>query len=408
MLWPLPDLQGALMIPAELSRRAALAGLLTLGPALPSFAQAPAPPTPPAPKTAGMSADQFAAHIRAQLAEGGPVDKTLADMAAAEAMSGAVLVALDGKPLFRKAYGFADKAAGRRNTPETRFAISSCNKMFTATVIGRLLERGRLKLQDRLSDHLPDMPRESASRVTLAQLLSHTAGFGSYMGHPDYARAKAAARTVADYMALVRDEPLQFEPGSRYAYSNSGYVMLGAVIERLTGRDYFEVVADEVYRPGGMRSTGHFALDDRTPGKAVGYTNGCFARPNCTSTDWTDATGIWGVRGTPAGGGYSTVDDLLRFANALKAGRLLKPATRDLFIARHVAMDRTGGPIDGYGYGFGDKLVKGLRTIGHNGGTPGATAQLDMFETRPLTLVVLTNYDGAQRPVSALLRRELT
>jgi len=390
------------------SRRAALTGLLALAPALPAVGQTPSQPAPPAPPhSAGLDAAGYQAFVRAQVADGGPIDRALAAMAAEGLLSGAVLVGLEGRPVFRKAYGLADAAAGRRNTPETRFAISSCNKMFTATVVGRLLERGRLKLDDRLSQHLPDMPTETAGRVTIAQLLSHTAGFGSYMGHPDYPAAKATARTVADYMKLVRDEPLQFEPGSRYAYSNSGYVMLGAVIERLTGRDYFEVVQAEVYRPAGMASTGHFLVTDARPEKAVGYTNGCFARPNCTSGDWQDATGVWGVRGTPAGGGYSTTDDLLAFANALQAGKLLKPATRDLFTARKVAMDRPGGPIDGYGYGFGDKLVKGLRTIGHNGGTPGATAQLDIFETLPLTLVVLTNHDAAQRPVSALLRREL-
>lgn len=384
-------------------RAAVLSALAAAG--LPARAQTP--PQAPSPKTDGMDAMAFAAHIEAVCADGGPIDAGLAEMAASGLLSGAVLVGLDGRPVFRKAYGVADMAKGVPNTPQTRFCLASCNKMFTAVAIGRLLERGRLGLDDKLSAHLPDFPREIADRVTIAQLLSHTSGLGSYWGDPGYPAIKDIARTVAEYVRVVRDEALAFEPGAQYAYSNSGYVLLGAVIEKLTGRDYYEVVDEQVYRPAGMTRSGHDLRDRTAPGTAVGYTNGCFARPDCEPGAWTDARSAWGRRGTPAGGGYSTVDDLSNFAVALKAGRLLKPATASLFMARHASIGRPGGPHDGYGYGFGDKLVKGLRVVGHSGGTPGATAQLDMYVTRPLTMVVLTNRDAAQRQVLGLLRREL-
>ncbi|MBC6981352.1 serine hydrolase [Caulobacter sp. 17J80-11] len=331
-------------------------------------------------------------------------EQALDALAAEGRLSGAALAAVGGRPVLRKAWGLADRERQIANRPDTRFNLASAGKLFTTVAIGQLLQEGRLSLDDRLSDHLPDFPAAVASRITLDQLLTHTSGVGSYFGSPRWAEARGSIRTVADYVDLVREEQLQFEPGSRYGYSNSGFVLLGAVIERLDRRDYYESVRRRVFQPAGMTRAGYPLRDETAPDLAIGYTDGCFMQPNCTPSPWTDARGQWS-RGGPAGGGAATVDDLFRFAAALTGGRLLKPATLAELKAERGRMDRPGGPIDAYAAGFGRLTVNGRPTFGHNGGTLGAAAQLDVFEDAPLVLVVLVNQDGAQRPASARLRK---
>ncbi|NEX95209.1 serine hydrolase domain-containing protein [Caulobacter sp. 17J65-9] len=332
-------------------------------------------------------------------------EQALDALAAEGRLSGAALAAVGGRPVLRKAWGLADRERQIANRPDTRFNLASAGKLFTTVAIGQLLQEGRLSLDDRLSDHLPAFPAAVASRITLGQLLTHTSGLGSYFGSPGWAQVRASIRSVADYVDLVREEQPQFEPGARYAYSNSGFALLGAVIERLDRRDYYESVRRRVFRPAGMTRTGYPALGETAADLAIGYTNGCFAQPNCTPGEWTDARSQWPGRGGPAGGGASTVDDLFRFAVALTDGRLLKPATLAGLKAERGRMDRPGGPIDAYASGFGRLTVNGRPSFGHNGGTIGAAAQLDVFEDAPLVLVVLVNQDGAQRPASARLRK---
>lgn len=323
-------------------------------------------------------------------------------LAAEDRFAGSVLVAVQGKPVLRRGWGLADRERGVANTPATRFNIASMGKMFTAVGVGQLVDEGRLDWSDKLSQHLPDFDPQVASRVTIHQLLTHTAGFGAYFASPGWPDAKDRVRTVSDFMALFRGEPLQFEPGSRYGYSNNGYVLLGAVIERLRGEDYYAAVRRRVLTPAGMDATGWPTEAELTSAHARGYTNGCAMRPNCTPRPWTP---FWGGKGSPAGGGYSTVDDLLRFEQALRAGRLLKPATLQAMLEPKAPMDRPGGPQTAYGYGFGRLDIDGRPSWGHNGGTIGAGAQFDSVEDGSLTIVVLANQDGALRPALAALRK---
>lgn len=323
-------------------------------------------------------------------------------LAAQDRFAGSVLVAAQGKPVLRRSWGLADRERGVANTPTTRFNIASMGKMFTAVGIGQLVDEGRLDWSDKLSQHLPDFDPRTASRVTIHQLLTHTAGFGAYFASPRWPQAKDRVRTVSDFMALFRGEPLQFEPGARYGYSNNGYVLLGAVIEGLRGRDYYAAMRRHVLGPAGMDATGWPTEAELTSAHARSYTNGCAMRPNCAPEPWKP---FWGGKGSPAGGGYSTVDDLFHFEQALRAGKLLKPQTLRTMLEPKVRMDRPGGPQDAYGYGFGRLTVAGRPAWGHNGGTIGAGAQLDSAEDGSLTMVVLTNQDGALRPALAALRK---
>lgn len=381
------------------SRRALLTGSLALMAAAPLrgalFAGAP-------------SEETLRTRIRSQFGEDGAARKRLRELAAAETLSGVVAIALGKDIVFREAYGMADRAKGIPNRFDTRFNLASMGKMFTALAIARLAEQGRLSWQDPVARHLPNLP-QAWSGIAIDHLLSHRSGLGSYFASPLYAGKLAReGRTISDYMEVVLQDRPKSEPGSAYSYSNNGYVLLGAVIEQLTGKSYFQAVSDLVYSRAGMRHTAHTTLDELGPGDARGYTNGCFARPpsQCTAKPLDEVSG-GGLRGTPAGGVYSNAPDLLRFSQALRAGKIVRPATLDLMTRRHVDGMPQGGPIDGYGYGFGLLRIGGHETFGHNGGTPGATSQLDMLPTPALTMLVLANADSGQRPVSGLLRRSL-
>lgn len=388
------------------SRRQTLTALLAAAvasPAAGALARQTAPVPPPEP----LSSEELLARARVALASGGLVEGLIERLVEQGRFAGVVLAAVEGRPLLHKAYGLADRAANRANALDTRFNIASAGKMFTTVGIGQLLEAGQLSLADRLVDHLPEFRPDIGERITIAQLLSHTSGLGSYFASPLWDERRGSLDTLEDFLALIEGEQLQFTPGERYEYSNSGFTLLGAVIQKHAGKDYYTAMQERVFAPAGMTGTGYPTREDASPDLAVPYTNGCFMRPatECTPGDWRDARPMGGRRGGPAGGGYSTARDLNAFAEALKGGRLLKPQTLNQLKAEQLKMTRRGGPIDATGLGFGRLTIHGQPSWGHNGGTVGAQAQLDIFENAPLTLVVLANQDEAQRPASAALRR---
>lgn len=359
---------------------------------------------------AGSDTTESAAVLRRraldQFGRAGAGRKRLDELAAQGILSGVVAIAIGGEIVVQEAYGMANRSSRLRNTFDTRFNVASMGKMFTALAIARLAEQGRLAWKDPVSRHVKDLP-EAFSEITVDHLLSHRSGLGSYFASPLYAAKLARkGRTIEDYMeAVVEDRP-KFAPGSAFSYSNNGYVLLGAVIEAVTRRDYFSQVRDLVYARAGMRHTSHTALDQLRPGDARGYTNGCFARPpaQCAARPMEEVVD-GGLRGTPAGGVYSNAPDLLRFAQALQSGKIVRPSTLELMVQRHVDSTPPGAPIDGYGYGFGLLNIGGFATFGHNGGTPGAAGQLDMLDKPNVAMLVLSNADSGQRPASSVVRR---
>jgi CubicO group peptidase (beta-lactamase class C family) len=320
----------------------------------------------------------------------------IARVAAADRFSGAVLIAHNGKPVFEQAYGLADREHRIPNTLDTRFRIGSMNKMFTATAVMQLVQAGKVKLDAPLATYLPDYPnKELASRVTIHQLLTHTGGTGDIFG-PEFNAHRQELRTLADYVALYGDRPLAFEPGSKWDYSNYGFILLGRVIEHVSGMSYYDYVARYVYAPAGMSSTGSEPEDSTVKNRSIGYTrmDGSGWQPNTNTLPW---------RGTSAGGGYSTVRDLLRFADALGQHKLLD--------ARHTEMLTTGKvetPGGGkYGYGFGDNTSNGLRCVGHNGGAPGMNGDLEICDDG-YVVAVLANMDPpAAGRISDYIRNRL-
>ncbi|HEV2104392.1 MAG TPA: serine hydrolase, partial [Candidatus Eisenbacteria bacterium] len=250
-------------------------------------------------------------------------------LTAAGEFSGVVLLAHGDRTLVREARGLADRERGLRNQPNTVFNLGSINKKLTEVAIRQLAAQGRLAFTDTIARYLPDYPADKGRRITIQQLLDHRAGTGDIFNDRFRATDPARLRTLADWMDLIRDQPLEFEPGTRQAYSNAGYVLLGAIVERVTGESYFDYVQAHVYAPAGMAASGSFARDEASPNRAIGYTRrdapGGALQPN--------TVGLPG-RGSSAGGGYSTVDDLRRLVAALRAGRLgIAPDSSDFLIA---------------------------------------------------------------------------
>ena len=330
--------------------------------------------------------------------------ETFLDQQAAEdKFSGAVLIARDGQPVFKKAYGLANKSSKAPNRTDTKFNLGSMNKMFTAVAIAQLAEKGKLSFTDTVGKHLPDYPNKDVrDNVTIHQLLTHTSGLGSYWNRK-FDERKAAIRTVSDYMALFADEPPRFPPGERFEYSNSGFIVLGAIVEKAAGTSYYDYVREKIYKPAGMTNSDCYEMTEKTPNLAMGYAKmgvqaeGSAARQENTATRPN--------RGGPAGGGYSTVEDLLKFAAALVGNKLLSAKSTELITTGKVAM---GGGGARYAYGFGDMRVNGKRSFGHNGGAPGIASSLAIFPANGYVVAVMTNYDPPDlRPVVSKLEQTI-
>jgi D-alanyl-D-alanine carboxypeptidase len=301
-----------------------------------------------------------------------------AERARADEFAGAVLVARHGKVLLNDAWGRADRTAGTANTPATRFRIGSMNKMFTAVATLQLVEAHKLALDDPIGQHLPDYPnREVAAKVTVRHLLTHTGGTGDIFG-PEFDQHRLQLREHRDYLKLYGWRGLSFEPGSRFEYSNYGFVLLGALIEHVSGMSYYDYVDDHVFRRAGMRSTGSLPEAVDVPNRAVGYMRTSPGGP------WEPNTDTLPWRGTSAGGGYSTVGDLLRFAQALCSGKLISMAT---------LAQATRPRQQQYGHGFGMQGQGRLGSYGHGGGAPGMNGELRVFPDLGYVVVSLSNLD---------------
>lgn len=327
----------------------------------------------------------FAAPGVAQAASGpGNVAQTLQShcerLASKEDFSGAVLLAKDGRVLFQRAYGLANRNYGVANRVDTKFNLASIGKMFTAVAVLRLVEQGRLKLDDRLVKVVPDYAnRAVAEQVTVAQLLTHTSGMGNYW-EALAKRPSPSVASVKEALALFVGDPLATAPG-KFSYSNDGYVVLGLIVERLTGEDYFAHVRRTIFEPLGMRNTDAYRLDEVTPNIAVGYARD-LERPGV----WRNNQFAEIFRGSPAGGSYSTLADMHAFAEGLRSNRLLgAEMTREFTKGRHPYGRGQ------YGYGCSEEVINGHRIFGHSGGHIGIANELMVVEDLGYTLIILTN-----------------
>ena len=317
--------------------------------------------------------------------------------AAADEFAGAVLVARDGRTLFEEAYGLAERERGVPNTPLTQFRVGSMNKMLTAVATLQLVQAGALRLDAPLGTYLPEYPNAAvASSVTPHHLLTHTGGTGDIFG-PAFTANRLELRTTADYLRLYGTRGPRFAPGARWEYSNYGFLLLGALVERVGGTSYDDHVAARVLAPAGMTATGSAPEDSLVAGRAVGYT--AHVVPGAIVSNAPTLP----YRGTAAGGGYSTVGDLARFAVALREHRLLDSAHTARLLAGQVAV----GQGARYAYGFLDRVVGVRRFVGHGGGAPGMNGELAFEPDGGYVVVVLSNLDppAAGRVATFILDR---
>jgi CubicO group peptidase (beta-lactamase class C family) len=292
------------------------------------------------------------------------------------------MVVRAGKIVFSGAYGLSDRDKKIKNELSTRFRIGSMNKMFTAVSILQLVQSGKIKLTTTIGEVLPDYPnKDTASRVTIHHLLTHTGGTGDFFG-PEFDKHRLELRTLQDYVNLYGTRGLAFEPGSKWEYSNYGFLLLGIIVEKVSGEDYYDYVRKHVFTPAGMTSTDSLPEDQSVSRRSVGYTKmaGDTWRPNSDTLPY---------RGTSAGGGYSSVEDLQRFASALLNHKLLDAQHTELLTTGKV---ETGGG-DKYAYGMMDRTSNGVRSFGHGGGAPGMNGDLTIYPESGYVVAVVANLD---------------
>jgi CubicO group peptidase (beta-lactamase class C family) len=337
-----------------------------------------APPSPDATQPTKKLSD---AEIATEL---GSFLKKLSD---ADFFSGAVLLAHNDKVIFKQAYGMANKDYNVLNRVDTKFNLGSAGKMFTAVAIARLVEQGKLSYEDSLSKFLPDVvEKQSAEKIKIKHLLSHTSGLASFFIEAFFNASRARYRSVDDYLELVKEDKSAFEPGTKWQYSNTGFLLLGKVIEKVTGQNYSDYMQENIYKKAGMLNSGTFELDRINPNLAIGY-----------GKEFTDQGTIFRnnvfimlVQGGPAGGGYSTVEDMLSFANALNSEKLINAGSAKLLMSPKPELSSPN-----YGYGFAASSAG----IGHHGDFEGVSSS--MYLANGYTFVILSNYDRTRSIVTA-------
>ena len=302
------------------------------------------------------------------------VDAMLNQLVEANQFSGSVLIAQAGQVLVSKGYGLADQAQNLPNTPQTKFRLGSLTKQFTAVAILMLQAQGALDVQDPICNYLPDCP-PAWQTITIHHLLTHTAGLPNFTDFPDYEASKQLPTTPEQTISRFQDKPLDFEPGEGWNYSNSGYIVLGSIIEQASGQPYADFLQTHIFTPLGMTSTGY---EDDASQLAIGYANGA------TVADVIDMSIPFA-----AGALYSTVEDLYLWDQALATEKLLPQALLDAMFTPWAAIPESNGLHYGYGWLVGEQF--GHQVVGHNGSIEGFAASFMRFPNEQVVIIALSN-----------------
>ena len=289
---------------------------------------------------------------------------------------GAVLVARGNDVLLDRGYGYADVEWKVPDSPKAKFRLGSITKQFTAASIMLLQERGKLKVTDPVKKYMPDAP-DAWDKITIFNLLTHTSGIPNFTGFINYHSIEPFPITPEKLIAQFRDKPLDFQPGEKFSYSNSGYVVLGYLIEKITGESYAKFVEDNIFKPLGMKDSGYDSNSAIIPDRAQGYTRGPNGLENAGYINMTVPFS--------AGALYSTTDDLLRWEQGLFGGKVLSPES----------LKQMTTPFKGdYAFGLVVRTVNGHRVINHGGGIEGFNTMLAYYPDDKVTIAVLANLNG--------------
>ena len=289
---------------------------------------------------------------------------------------GSVLVAKDGKILLSKGYGSADLEWNISNSPNTKFRLGSITKQFTSAAILLLEERGKLKIEDPVKKYMPDAPA-AWDKVTIFHLLTHTSGIPSFTSFPDYSATEATPTTPEKLVARFRDKPLEFQPGEQMKYDNSGFALLGYLIEKISGQSYKDFLQENIFKPLSMNDSGYDSNSAILLHRASGYSPGPDGPQHAGYIDMTIPFS--------AGALYSTTEDLLRWEQGLFGGKVLSDAS----------LKKMTTPFkNDYAFGLVVRAVNGHKVIEHGGGIEGFNTQMSYFPDDKLTVIVLGNLNG--------------
>jgi CubicO group peptidase (beta-lactamase class C family) len=295
--------------------------------------------------------------------------------------NGTVLVAENGKVVYKGGYGSANMEWNIPNTPDTRFRLGSITKQFTATVIMQLVEQGKIKLDAHLSDYLPDYRKDTGSKVTIHHLLTHTSGIPSYTSQPGFfENVSRNPYKVDEFVKKYASGDLEFEPGSKYTYNNSGYFLLGAIIEHITGKPYEQVLKENIFDPLGMKNTGYDHYGTIIPKRAAGYIKTADGYANAPYLDMSIPYA--------AGSLYSTVEDLYLWDQALYTDKLLTAQSKALMYKPFLNDYAYGWVITNAAFRQNDQPVP---EITHNGGINGFSTNIVRFPNEKNLIVLLDN-----------------
>jgi CubicO group peptidase (beta-lactamase class C family) len=306
------------------------------------------------------------------------IHKFLLEKFPANEPGAAVLVVQDGKTVLRKAYGLANVESGTKLSPETVFRIGSITKQFTSSAILKLSDQGKLNLQDEIIKYLPDYPTQG-KKITIEHLLTHTSGIRSYTSLPEIMNkeAKAKAFGVSELISTFKDKPMDFNPGDAYAYNNSGYFLLGAIVEKVSGMSWGSYIQKNFFTPLKMKST--FTEDKNISGLATGY-----VKP----LGYAIADYVHPSIPYSAGAIFSTIDDLWKWNNAVFSGQVVK---RELLEKAWTPLTLSSGEKQSYGYGWQLGRIEKNKVISHGGGIDGFLSYALYVPDTKLFVTVLCN-----------------
>jgi CubicO group peptidase (beta-lactamase class C family) len=309
----------------------------------------------------------------------------LEKLAKADKFSGTILLAKHDSILFKGAYGLASKRFNAPNRIDTKFNLGSMNKMFTGVAVAQLVEKKKLSYEDLVGKYLDSswIQKETAEKVKIKHLLTHTSGLGSFFNDTYDKTSRRLLREIDDWKPLVKDDKPKFEPGTRWAYSNTGMFLLGAVIEKASGMGYYDYIMEHISKPAGMINSDCYEMDRPVPNLAIGY----YKKHTDNGFDWYNNIFLHTIKGGPAGGGFSTVEDLFRFARALMGNQLVSKESVELLTTAKPHLNSLN-----YGYGFGIRKIGNETIVGHSGGFSGINSMLRIYKKSGYIFAIMSNY----------------
>ena len=318
------------------------------------------------------------------------IDELMKDYLELDQFAGNIIISRGDDLIYQKSFGKADKATDLRNSSDTRFNIGSMGKMFTAAAIIQLHQTGKLNLDDTIDKYIEGFPQEIAESVTIRQLLNHSSGMGNYKYHPDYQENPSRFNSIEALLPLIKDEYPKFEPGESYHYSNSGYILLGAIIEKASGMSYEEYCQKYIWEPAGMKNVSFTSPGNNTKIKSVGYIKTSIGKFKSASNKTSPAL--------PDGGAFCAIRDIYLFFKSINGNSLISAENRELIFS-----PQQGSHCFGAALSPAAKTLCGKTVISADGCAPGYSVSCRFITEEGYTIIAASNYQEVSSGVCSKL-----